>query len=257
MATKTAMLREKFGLSTNHSPQQGSIVLDPEPPANNFHASTIVVATSKPCPQTPAKQVGLQRETPKLHRQTQTEQGTRGLVSPDSIFLKSPLQYSTPGEKKPDSNENKTQRDVPRLLRDALHLIRQAADLQPNLNTLVREVEKAQKAPSTYKPSGKQESYRDALLKDIKPKSQTPLTTPQNTLILKVEKLDVFDPQQVRDKINRALGSKKVAAIRKSTKSNLVIKTTPNTAPRDVQKALSQVGKAIGTKIISAEEPRE
>lgn len=264
--SKTAMLREKFGLSTDDTLQQGSIEINPKPPANEFNGSTIVVSTNKPCPQTPATQIGLQRGEPESRGKAQKKEWMlKGPESPVPSLLKSPLQFLTPEEKKsdqpklsnPENEENTKTREVSRLLKDALSLIRQAARLQPNLNTLAREVEKAQDAPLTYEPSGKQESYKDILLKDMKKGAKVPMMAPQNTLVLKVDKLEVLDPQQARDKINKSLGAKRVAAVRRSTKGNLIIKTTPNTTPRDIQMALTQVEKAIGTNIISAEEPKE
>ncbi|KAI0389087.1 hypothetical protein F5Y17DRAFT_156494 [Xylariaceae sp. FL0594] len=251
------MLREKFNTSKDGAPQQGSIALAPKPPVNEFCASSIVVA-SKPGPQAPVKQIGLQTDLPKIQGKTQIEKAFRGHANSDLSPLKSPLPFLTPEGKKtgqPSSEKSSTD-EVSRLLKDALALIRQAVEIQPNLNTLVREVEKAQKAPSAYKPAERPESYEDALLKGMKRDPKALITTSQNTLILKVENLEIFDPLQVRDKINKSLGTSKVAAIRKSIKGNLVLKTTPSTNVRDIQTALTQVEKAIGARILSAEEPK-
>ncbi|KAI1322670.1 hypothetical protein F5Y16DRAFT_30639 [Xylariaceae sp. FL0255] len=209
--TKTDRIREKCHPCTDDNPQQGSKVLDPAPPTNELHASTIMAKAGDPCPQTPTKQIGLQWEEPGPRGKTQTERGTRGLASPDSTFFRSPLHFSTPEGKKPDTDEIAKKEEVSRLLKDALHLIHQAAVILPNLNVLAKEVKRAQEAPSTYEIPENPAPYKDALLKNIEPKNTTPLPIPQHTLILKVERLDSFDPQQARDEINKALGAKKVA----------------------------------------------
>lgn len=267
--SKTASLREKFSTSTDHAALQGCITLDPENRTPK-HGNTIIVATED-CPKTPAMQIGLQSGTPKIHGKTKRGDMLEDLPSPNASSLGSPVHFLTPTEKDQSQGSSLQNgglggkrdaqgpmgKDASRLLYHALDLIRQAAELQPNLKALMQEVKKAQEAPSAYQPSGRRESYRDILLKSMKVESKAPAVTSQNTLILKVENLETFDAHQTRDKINQSLGAKKVATVHKSMKGNLVIKTTPTTTVNDIQAALPQVEKAMGKKILSAEEPKE
>lgn len=73
-------------------------------------------------------QIGRQKEVPKPRRKAQTEQVLGGLASLDSGCLKSALQFLTPEEKKPDqtsSEKNTKKKEVSRLSKDALNIIRQ------------------------------------------------------------------------------------------------------------------------------------